>query len=526
MDPYTRRFTWDLIRARTAAAPPRGSSSPSITNMYAAGSSSPSQPSAQPSAGGARRPPAIILTTHSMEEAEALADDVVVMAGGRVAAIGTPLQLKQRYGAGYTLTISLDERPLLSPRSDDGRLSPAGSPGPAVPDPRSAVVELTCLVKRLVPLSIPLKATGVAAAAAPTPGAPPVATASGEVSFRLPKECAAQFPALLRELQARGPGLGASSYGLSETTLEEVFHAITSEAASHQSLQGRIAGPAAAAGSAPQQQNSEQAEPLPPSLSLSLRSWQKGSYSSSPSLMSWQKGSYSSNCAPASDGPAPRHLVGAALTWQRLRALVGKRALLASRDRLAVLTQLLVPLLLVCLALWVQNLAVRSPAQPLLVLGRGGALRGAAGVAGASEAARGQQGGLPLAYLLQGYGSLAGSGGSAMVDSGRTSLWAAGDVRRTESLEGWLLDHWHSGRPAYDALFVQQMPGGVVQGPLPGGGVEGLQLGGDPGNDSPKGQIMGVGPSLEGMQLVLLVNQTAVHALPAALNQASTALLR
>ena len=48
---------------------------------------------------------AIVLTTHSMEEADLLADDIAIMAAGRLVAQGSPLELKARYGVGYTLTL-------------------------------------------------------------------------------------------------------------------------------------------------------------------------------------------------------------------------------------------------------------------------------------------------------------------------------------------------------------------------------------------------------------------------------------
>eukprot|EP00033_Pygsuia_biforma_P000094 GCRY01000120.1.p1 GENE.GCRY01000120.1~~GCRY01000120.1.p1 ORF type:complete len:872 (-),score=243.68 GCRY01000120.1:68-2683(-) len=50
----------------------------------------------------------IFLTTHSMEEAETLGDKVFIMARGQITAVGTPLSLKNKYGAGYTLTVMVD----------------------------------------------------------------------------------------------------------------------------------------------------------------------------------------------------------------------------------------------------------------------------------------------------------------------------------------------------------------------------------------------------------------------------------
>ena len=47
----------------------------------------------------------VILTTHSMEEADALGDSIAILATGRLRAIGSPLFLKNRFGAGYSLNI-------------------------------------------------------------------------------------------------------------------------------------------------------------------------------------------------------------------------------------------------------------------------------------------------------------------------------------------------------------------------------------------------------------------------------------
>jgi hypothetical protein len=67
------------------------------------------------------------------------------------------------------------------------------------------------------------------------------------------------------------------------------------------------------------------------------------------------------------------------------------------------------------------------------------------------------------------------------------------------TLEGQLLNQWSSGSPHYDALFLQDIP------PV----------------DQLLTSVSGQGPSL-----TLLVNQSAVSGLPAALNQATSALLR
>ncbi len=42
-----------------------------------------------------------------MEEADILADSIAIMADGQLAAHGTSLDLKSRFGVGYTLTVSM-----------------------------------------------------------------------------------------------------------------------------------------------------------------------------------------------------------------------------------------------------------------------------------------------------------------------------------------------------------------------------------------------------------------------------------
>jgi ABC-type multidrug transport system ATPase subunit len=68
MDPYSRRFTWNVIR------------------KYREGR-------------------IIILTTHFMDEADLLGDRIAIMADGRLRCCGSSLYLKQKYGVGYNLTI-------------------------------------------------------------------------------------------------------------------------------------------------------------------------------------------------------------------------------------------------------------------------------------------------------------------------------------------------------------------------------------------------------------------------------------
>lgn len=68
MDPFARRFTWNIIR------------------KY-------------------REDRVIVLTTHFMDEADLLGDRIAIMAEGQLRCVGSSLFLKKTYGVGYQLTI-------------------------------------------------------------------------------------------------------------------------------------------------------------------------------------------------------------------------------------------------------------------------------------------------------------------------------------------------------------------------------------------------------------------------------------
>ena len=70
MDPSSRRFLWDVI----------------LDHL---------------------KDRASILTTHAMEEADALCSRIAILVNGHLQCIGTPSQLKQQYGDGYHLEMSV-----------------------------------------------------------------------------------------------------------------------------------------------------------------------------------------------------------------------------------------------------------------------------------------------------------------------------------------------------------------------------------------------------------------------------------
>ncbi|XP_007937859.1 ATP-binding cassette sub-family A member 17-like [Orycteropus afer afer] len=121
----------------------------------------------------------ILLTTHFMDEADLLGDRIAIMAKGELQCCGSPLFLKQKYGAGYYMTV--------------------------VRKPYCNTEELTRLIYQHVPNAI-------------------LEASIGEgLTFLLPKDSVHRFESLFSKLELRQEELGISSFGASVATMEEVF---------------------------------------------------------------------------------------------------------------------------------------------------------------------------------------------------------------------------------------------------------------------------------------------------------------
>ncbi|XP_049868932.1 phospholipid-transporting ATPase ABCA3-like [Pectinophora gossypiella] len=121
----------------------------------------------------------MVLTTHFMDEADVLGDRIAIMAGGRLQCIGTPYFLKKHYGTGYKLTI--------------------------VKGDNCDVDQVTQFFKKYVP---DIKEN---------------TNIGSELTYILTTEHVAKFPDMLKEFENVKDALLVSSYGLSVTSLEEVF---------------------------------------------------------------------------------------------------------------------------------------------------------------------------------------------------------------------------------------------------------------------------------------------------------------
>ncbi|XP_052615063.1 ATP-binding cassette sub-family A member 17-like isoform X4 [Peromyscus californicus insignis] len=121
----------------------------------------------------------ILLTTHFMDEADLLGDRVAIMAKGELQCCGSPPFLKQKYGAGYYMTL------IKTPLCDTTKLS--------------------SVIYYHIPDVILESNIGE------------------EVIFILPKETMPRFEALFTDLEQKQTELGISALGVSVTTMEEVF---------------------------------------------------------------------------------------------------------------------------------------------------------------------------------------------------------------------------------------------------------------------------------------------------------------
>ena len=150
MDPISRRYVWDIIEA---AKPGR----------------------------------AIVLTTHSMEEADILGDRICIMARGNVRAIGSSIRLKQRFGAGYAISVST--------RNDSTSSQIQEKDGAAK-------------IKAFFAKALTLQ---------------PREENRAYITYLIPREKESVLPDFLERLEKDQDELGIGDIHLSLTTLEEVF---------------------------------------------------------------------------------------------------------------------------------------------------------------------------------------------------------------------------------------------------------------------------------------------------------------
>uniref|UniRef100_A0A8C3IHX8 P-type phospholipid transporter n=1 Tax=Chrysemys picta bellii TaxID=8478 RepID=A0A8C3IHX8_CHRPI len=150
----------------------------------------------------------IILSTHHMDEADILGDRIAIISNGKLCCVGSSLFLKNQLGTGYYLTlVKKDVDSSLSScrnSSSTGYSSQCAWRASCILVPPDVSVISNLIMKHV-------------------PEARLVEEIGHELTYVLPYEAAREgaFVELFHEIDDRLSDLGISSYGISETTLEE-----------------------------------------------------------------------------------------------------------------------------------------------------------------------------------------------------------------------------------------------------------------------------------------------------------------
>ncbi|XP_028919413.1 retinal-specific phospholipid-transporting ATPase ABCA4 [Ornithorhynchus anatinus] len=311
VDPYSRRSIWDLLL------------------KYRPGRT-------------------LIMSTHHMDEADMLGDQIAIISQGKLYCSGTPLFLKNCFGSGFYLTLVRKMKTVPVP----GRLQEAAcscsakSPCTNCPPKvrgEPAEQRLDGSARGLTEMILHH-----------VPEAKLVENIGQELIYLLPNKNFKQraYASLFRELEETLADLGLSSFGISDTPLEEIFLKVTEDAASGSPFIGGI-----------QQEGGDcrngSPEPAEPA--------ERGPHVSNGS---------SGEAAPSREdragaGPEagrPRLNRGPRLLWQHIQALLIKRFHRATRSRKDFLAQIVLPAAFVLLALTSSTLVPPFGEYPELTL--------------------------------------------------------------------------------------------------------------------------------------------------------------
>ncbi|KAF0872871.1 ABCA4 protein, partial [Crocuta crocuta] len=308
VDPYSRRSIWDLLL------------------KYRSGRT-------------------IIMSTHHMDEADLLGDRIAILSQGRLYCSGTPLFLKNCFGTGFYLTLVRKMKNIQSQRTGREGTCSCASQGfstrcPAHIDEISPeqvldgdVNELTDMVQHHVPEAKLVECIGQ------------------ELIFLLPNKNFKQraYASLFRELEETLADLGLSSFGISDTPLEEIFLKVTEDSDSGPLFAGgapqkrenaSVRHPREKARQTPLDSNGCSAEPAPPP---------EGQPSSEPEERS-------------------RLNTGTQLIMQHVQALLVKRFHHTARSHKDFLAQIVLPATFVFLALMLSIIVPPFGEYPALIL--------------------------------------------------------------------------------------------------------------------------------------------------------------
>ncbi|XP_059771988.1 retinal-specific phospholipid-transporting ATPase ABCA4 [Balaenoptera ricei] len=306
VDPYSRRSIWDLLL------------------KYRSGRT-------------------IIMSTHHMDEADILGDRIAIIAQGRLYCSGTPLFLKNCFGTGFYLTLVRKMKTIQSQGGGcEGNCSCA-SKGFSIRCPSCVdeitpeqvldgdVNELMDMVRHHVPEAKLVECIGQ------------------ELIFLLPNKNFKQraYASLFRELEESLADLGLSSFGISDTPLEEIFLKVTEDCGS---------GPLFAGGAQRKREN------------ISLRHPCSGSSRKARQTPQGSHGHPTEPAAPPKQEGHSRLNTGVQLALQHVQALLVKRFHHTVRSHKDFLAQIVLPATFVFLALMLSLIIPPFGEYPALTL--------------------------------------------------------------------------------------------------------------------------------------------------------------
>uniref|UniRef100_A0A8C2ZYU7 P-type phospholipid transporter n=1 Tax=Cyclopterus lumpus TaxID=8103 RepID=A0A8C2ZYU7_CYCLU len=173
----------------------------------------------------------IILSTHHMDEADILGDRIAIISHGKLCCVGSSLYLKNQLGTGYYLTlVKREPEPSLSScrnssstvsftkKEESTSVSSSDAGLGSDHESEAATIGDAAFVPPDVSLVSGLILGHV-------PAARLVEDLGHELTYVLPYSAAKEgaFVELFKDLDLQLPELGISSYGVSDTTLEEIF---------------------------------------------------------------------------------------------------------------------------------------------------------------------------------------------------------------------------------------------------------------------------------------------------------------
>ncbi|KAG7218150.1 hypothetical protein INR49_009051 [Caranx melampygus] len=301
----------------------------------------------------------IILSTHHMDEADILGDRIAIISHGKLCCVGSSLYLKNQLGTGYYLTLVKKEpEPSLSScrnssstvsftkkeeectsvsSSDAGLGSEHESEAATIENgPAASISDIP-----FVPSDVPLVSSVILHH---VPAARLVEDLGHELTYVLPYSAAKDgaFVELFKDLDVKLSDLGISSYGVSDTTLEEIFlkvaedNGVDTEVPSDGTLPVRRRRRTHAFGGGDHQ-----------SCLRPLTEDDNNECNESDGDPECRESDWL-NCA---DGKGSYKVEGWSLRRQQFVALMWKRFLYARRSRKGFFAQIVLPAVFVCIAL-------------------------------------------------------------------------------------------------------------------------------------------------------------------------------